>query len=295
MRRGLEWITGGAAVAAAAGAMLTMGRARWQRATGEAVARMKAAAGRGTDASVEADRARVDLAGSRIEALPAPVQRYLRLVLRDRQPLARRTRIEWDGEFRLIEERRTDAAWRPFEATQVFTFPPPGFVWDARIRMAPLIDIRVRDSYVAGRGAMQGAAFGVVRIVDAGGARELDEGALQRLLGECVWLPAALLPGGALQWTAMDDTHARATLTDAGHSVSMEFEFAQTGEIVGAFTPHRYRSRGNEFVSTPFGGVYRRYEDRGGVLVPAEAEVYWMLQGKRVPYWRGQLRTIAFD
>lgn len=41
MGRGLKWITGGAAASAAAGAMLTLGAARWRRATGEAVARFE--------------------------------------------------------------------------------------------------------------------------------------------------------------------------------------------------------------------------------------------------------------
>ena len=42
----------------------------------------------------------------------------------------------------------------------------------------------------------------------------LREGALQRYLAEAVWLPPSLLPSERLQWTAMDESHARATLHD---------------------------------------------------------------------------------
>lgn len=82
-------------------------------------------------------------------------------------------------------------------------------MWDARIRSAPLLDVRVRDSYLGGA-AMLGKLAGVVPVVDRAGSPELASGALLRYLAELPWLPMALLPGGGLSWQAVDDSTARA-------------------------------------------------------------------------------------
>ncbi|MEA2063547.1 MAG: DUF6544 family protein, partial [Gemmatimonadota bacterium] len=84
-----------------------------------------------------------------LDGLPLPVQRYFRLVLKEGQPLIRSARIIQAGEFRA---RKADNGWSRFEAKQYFSAQPPGFVWDAGIRMAPLMEVRVRDMYVAGQG-----------------------------------------------------------------------------------------------------------------------------------------------
>ena len=53
-------------------------------------------------------------------------------------------------------------AWAPFHATEVFTVSPPGFVWDARIRMLPFASVRVRDGYRDGTGTMLGRVAAVL-------------------------------------------------------------------------------------------------------------------------------------
>ena len=75
---------------------------------------------------------------------------------------------------------KPDAAWSPFTAEQRFTASPPGFVWDATVRMMPLVPVRVRDSYVAGEGRMLGRIAGVVTVVNQGGTSEMKLGALAR-------------------------------------------------------------------------------------------------------------------
>jgi len=90
---------------------------------------------------------------------------------------------------------------------------------------------------------MRGRIGGVFTVIDALHSPDLEAGALQRHRAECVWFPPALLPGRGVQWTAIDDKHAIATLTDGQTAASLEFRFAPTGEIVSAFTPTRSRER----------------------------------------------------
>ena len=231
-------------------------------------------------------------------SLPAPVERYFRTVLQEGQPHIRSALVTQAGEFRSKESPDPKAGWRPFEATQIFTTEPPGFVWDARIRMAPLMSVRVRDAYVAGHASMHGALLGIVTVVDAADDPQLRTGALQRYLAESVWFPTALLPRDRLHWSPIDEAHARATLIDGETSATLEFEFGPNDEIVGCYTPDRPRAlsrASGHYVKLPWGGRYRRYDKRGGVRVPLEAEVYWVVDGKEQPYYRGRNLRVEYD
>jgi len=232
-----------------------------------------------------------------IRALPAPVERYLRTVLREEQPLIGSVRVRQVGEFRGKESEDVEAGWRPFEARQVFTADPPGFIWEAAVRMAPLLTVRVRDGYVGGKAFIVGALLGVVPVVKALDRLQLRAGALQRYLAESVWFPTALLPRNGLVWSPLDASHARATLTDRGTSVSLDFEFGPTGEIVSTYTAGRQRAAGGsgEYVTLPWGGRYTGYQERGGVRVPLEAEVYWVVNGREQPYYRGHNLSVEYD
>lgn len=230
-----------------------------------------------------------------LSALPAPVQRYFRAVLREGQPLIGSARVRQRGEFRTRESDDMEAGWRPFRARQLFTTDPPGFLWDAAVRMAPLLTVRVRDGYVGGKASMLGALLGLIPVVKGTDGPELRAGALQRYLAESVWFPTALLPRKGLEWSPLDETHARATLSDRGVTVSLDFEFRPGGEIGSTYTSGRRRAAGGsgEYITLPWGGRYADYREQGGVQVPLEAEVYWVVEGREQPYYRG--RNLAFD
>lgn len=226
-----------------------------------------------------------------LSTLPPPVERYFRSVLQDGQPYVRAARIVQAGRFNMTPG--TDV-WRPFEATQFYHVDPPGYVWDAGIRIAPLVDVRVRDAYVAGRGTMRGAVLAMVDVVNVGNRRELDEGALQRYVAEAPMFPTALLPEEGVRWTPVDDNHAAASLTDGTTTARLEFEFAPTGEIVAA-TASRYQAAKGRFVRAPWCGRFGRYEVRSGMRVPLEADAYWSVDGQRQAYVTLRVTGATFD
>lgn len=274
------------AMAAAAGiASAATGGMTWRRATAREQARLQAAA-----------RAKLESAPDELAraGLPALVARYFAMVVPEGLTRVRGAHIRWTGEFQM----RPGSGWRPFEAEQEFTTSPPGFVWDARIQMMPLVRVQVRDQYVAGQGAMLGKVGGLITVVNEGGTPEMASSALIRWLGEAVWFPTALLPAGpngdGVRWDAVNDTTARATVTDAGTTVSAEFHFAPTGEIT-RMTAMRYRDVNGTGVLTPFEGQYRNYARHDGVLIPMAAEVAWLLPEGRFPYWRGRPVMVRYD
>jgi hypothetical protein len=106
--------------------------------------------------------------------------------------------------------------WKPLQALQDYVVDPPGFVWDARIAMAPALPVLVRDMFLAGQGSMRGKVVGWITVVDAAQTPALSTAALQRHLGEAIWFPTALLPRQGMCWESIDESRARATLSAGG-------------------------------------------------------------------------------
>jgi hypothetical protein len=273
-------LAAGVALGAVAAAAL-LGPVLWHRATRRLADRVMAAA-RGTPGRVYDPES--------LRSLPAPVARYFRFALTPGQPLLRGARVEHRGDFRTAP----DAAWRPFRSVQYYSADPPGFVWDARIEMLPIVSVRVRDSYLAGDAAMLGKVAALLPVVDRKGSRELASGAIHRLLAESTWLPTALLPREGLEWTAVDDTTARVTLRDAGLAVSLDVHFGGSGEIVRV-EGERYRDLDGASVLTPFVGTFRDYVEVQGMRVPREGEVAWLLPQGPFSYWRGRVERVEYD
>jgi hypothetical protein len=124
-------------------------------------------------------------------------------------------RIVQEGQFNLDLRRNN---WAPFTAKQVVIARRPGFDWDARIRIAPAVSVFVHDAYVAGEGILDARIIGLWTLEHCRGTPETAQGELMRFLAEAPWYPTALLPTQGVRWDAIDDTSARATLTDGTRS-----------------------------------------------------------------------------
>jgi hypothetical protein len=275
MARLARWsgiLIGGSALA---GAAFLVGAAMWRASTARAVEELARLA-RTSGTPVLGDE------------LPAPVSRYFDFALPQRQARIAAARVRWSGEFQM----KPAGGWVPFTAVQHFVSDPPGFVWDARIRMMPPIGVYVRDGYRNGRGTMLGRIGGLVPVVDQGGTPEIAQSALARWLGEAVWFPTALRTAG-VTWEAVDDSTATATVTDGPVSASATFHFGSDGEI-RRMTALRYRDVEGKAVLTRFEGRYWDYARRNGIMVPLHAEVAWLLPEGRFPYWRGSPVEIQY-
>jgi hypothetical protein len=268
---------------AATGTALVYGARRWHASTRNTVARLEASRLAPRNAIYDE---------SELRKVPEPVAGYFRTVLRPGQALITGVRMVQEGQFRTGESEDT---WRPFHASQVFLASPPGFVWDARIRMAPGVNVYVRDAYLAGATSMRGEILGLIPVVDAQGRPELAAGALQRYLAEAMWFPTRLLPSQGIRWDAIDDSSALATLTDGLNSVSLEFRFNPKGGIAGVYTPSRFREARGTYLPTPWEARSIEHAERDGMRIPVVVEVAWHLAEGRRPYWRGRVTEVVYQ
>ena len=227
-----------------------------------------------------------------LEALPLPVRRYFERALRPGQPVVLVARVKTEGEF------QTDAAkgsWTPFTADKVYVAHPPAFDWVARLRSAPRLFVFVHDAYRAGSGLLRAELLGLVPVASQEDTPDVARGELLRFLAESCWFPTALLPGRGVAWEALDEERARATLTDRGTSVSLEFRFGPDGLVASVFAPERPRTVGGRNVATPWEGTWTAFGPRNGMRVPSAGEVAWVLPDGRLPYWRGRVTSVAYE
>lgn len=268
---------------AVTGSALGYGTVRWRASTRALRERLEAA-------RLPIAPATVDL--TEVDALPAPVRRYFRLILVDGQRFVSGARLRHHGQFNLGQ---TTERWKPFKSEQQVVTRRPGFDWDASVRLLPGMNVRVHDAYVAGAGVLHAAVFGLVTVAELRDAPELAEGELMRFLAEAVWYPTALLPSQGVVWSAVDARSARATIVDGDLSTSLLFNFDDEGLIETVRAEARGRMLGEQVVPTPWQGRFWNYETRAGMRLPLSGEVAWLSAGGAVPYWRGQIDDISYE
>jgi len=249
----------------------------------------------------ETDRLRANLTSGRqamnpksydlkdIEGLPAPVQRFFQTVLKPGQPIVAAVKLSQQVQFNLNE---MEDKWNKFTAIQLVTTQRLGFDWDARIQMAPGLNAFVHDTYLLGEGSLHASLVGLFTVAKMHGAPENNQGELLRFFAEATWYPTALLPSQGVRWEAIDDTSARATLTDGATTVSLVFQFNAEGTIDTMWAEARYRDK---LTAMPWSVRFWDYSIRNGMLIPLEGEVGWDYpEGTRL-YFKGRTTKIHYE
>ncbi len=227
-----------------------------------------------------------------LEGLPAPVQRYFRAVLTDGQPIFAAASIELSG---TINMSATAEQWKPFTSRQRVVSHRPGFLWDAQVDMFPGVPAHVVDSYVAGRGQLIAKLLGLFTVADAHGGGELARGEFMRWFAEAAWYPTALLPSQGVQWDAVDDASANATIVDGPITLTLLFRFDEAGLIASVRAEARGAGVGKDMVMLPWACSLSEYQPQHGMLIPMRGEAAWMRPDGRKAYFVGNVKKLSYE
>ena len=227
-----------------------------------------------------------------LEGLPAPVQRYFRAVLTDGQPIIAAATIEMSGTMNMSA---AGEQWKPFTSRQRVVTRRPGFLWDARVVMFPGLPAHVEDSYIAGHGRLIAKVLGLFTVADSQGEGEIARGEFMRYFAESPWYPTALLPSQGVQWEAVDDASARATLVDGPISLTLLFRFNDAGLIGSVRAEARGAGAGKDgvMVMLPWDCALSNYRPQGGMHIPMTGEAAWVRPEGRKVYFLGHVRTLS--
>jgi hypothetical protein len=227
-----------------------------------------------------------------LQDLPVPVQRYFRAVLKEGQPIVSALTIEMVGTFNMST---TPERWKPFTSRQRVVTSRPGFLWDARISVAPGLAARVVDSYIAGEGLLHAAVLGLFTVAKVQGGGEIARGEFMRFFAEAAWYPTALLPSQGVRWEAIDERSATASIADDALTLTLLFRFNHDGLIDSVRAEARGGMVGNKVVMMPWECSLSDYQVRDGMTVPIAGEAAWIRPEGRKPYFRGTITAISYE
>ncbi len=204
--------------------------------------------------------------------LPPPVKTWLaRSEALDKPPMTQgriRQRLQLKT---AVEQER----YYPAKAHQITRIDSPGFLWLVEVEMNPVLWMRGRDSYQDGKGTMNIWLNSLIPVVREAGPK-IDEGAMQRFLGEMVWFPQqALQP--YIEWEPVDAERARATITWGEISASGVFTFGKNGDFI-RFEALRYYGADPDGDRKPWILTVQDYAQFEGVRVPSSLEATWQLK-----------------
>jgi len=265
--------------------LVAYGRARWVAATQALLERLEAA-------RLPAKASRYD--AREVEGLPAPVQRYFRAVLKDGQAIVTAVTVQHAGTFNVTALGGRER-WMAFTSEQRVLTNRPGFVWNARMPVAPGIAVLVHDAYTAGVGTLHPAVLGVFSLTNQQGTGDIARGELMRFMLEAAWYPTALLPSQGVKWFAVDERSADATIADGDIRMTMRFTFDADGLIASIRADARGAMVGGEVVMMPWEGHLSNYQERDGMRVPLTGEAAWLTREGRKPYWRGTITSATYE
>ena len=155
--------------------------------------------------------------------------------------------------------------------------------------------MHVHDAYIGGEGMLHASLFGLVSVANLRGTPDMAQGELLRWLAEAAWYPTALLPSQGVQWQAVDDRSATATMQDGATSVTLLFRFNANDMIASMRAEARGATINGVIVPTPWEGRWSNFALRDGMRIPLAGEVAWMFPAGPRPYWRGGITSIAYE
>ena len=147
------------------------------------------------------------------------------------------------------------------------------------------IPVQGYHRYVGPSATMRVKAAALVPVVDVSGP-EMDQGETVTMFNDmCVMAPATLIDP-AIVWEAVDAHTARASFTNAGHTIRAELSFNEAGELTNFRSGDRYRTSPDGKTatrvrwSTPLG----RYRAFGAVRLASGGEGRWHEPGQDCAY-----------
>ena len=204
--------------------------------------------------------------------LPNPVQKWLRHSRVMGKPFIYAGRVTQRAEMQLKPGQDN---WLQATAVQYSTVDIPAFIWTVDMKMNRLMHFLGRDKFVDGKGEMVIKMNALINLANEKGGK-MDEGSLQRYLGEMVWFPSlAISP--YITWQEADENSAMATMDYKGTKGSGTFYFNSEGDFV-KFSAMRFRGNEPDAERQEWVLLVEEHRTFDGIKVPSKMTATWKLE-----------------
>lgn len=204
--------------------------------------------------------------------LPQPVQKWLKQSIGENIYRGAHVYLEQKFQLKLKPEQKD---WYEGYASQQFNLNSPGFIWEIDLVMNPFIRIKGRDKLDQGKGAMTIRLFSAFSLVNRSDTEMLNEGTLQRFLGEMVWFPY-FAKSSLISWEELDPFRAKATITQFGTTVTGIFTFSRDYRVQ-KFETMRYFGGDTDAKRYPWVIEVSEWQTFHGIEIPSKCHATWML------------------
>jgi hypothetical protein len=192
----------------------------------------------------------------------------------------------------LIKMKPDQKNWMSANAVQYTTIDNPAFIWTVDVKMNAFLNFKGRDKFMNGKGEMLIKLNSIFNIVNERGEK-LNEGTIQRYLGEMVWFPS-LAFSKYITWEQLNDTTAKATMNYKGVSGSGTFYYNSAGDFI-QFSALRFM--GNDDNSKRLDWVLNveDYSFFEGIKVPSKMTATWKLEDKDWTWLKLTINDIKYN
>lgn len=224
-----------------------------------------------------------------IKHLPQPVKTWLVHSGVVGKPDIRAGKIVQEAEIKMKPGQQK---WMHATAIQYTNVEQPAFIWVANVKVNNFLFFKGRDKFLDGKGEMLIKLNAVLKVVDEKGEK-INEGTIQRFLGEMVWFPSLAL-NEYINWEQIDDTTAKATVNYKGTTGSGTFCFNTEGDFI-KFSALRFM--GNEAEAKRFEWVLevQDYNVFEGIKVPSEMTATWKLDTGNWTWLKLKIADIQYN
>lgn len=224
-----------------------------------------------------------------IENLPEPVKKWLRNSGAIGKPFISIGKVTQYTEMKMKPEQKK---WMSATAIQYTTIDNPAFIWTVDVKMNSLLYFQGRDKFENGKGEMLIKMNSLLNVVNEKGEK-LDEGSLQRYLGEMVWFPSlALSP--YIAWEQIDSLTAKATMNYKGTSGSGTFYFNSAGEFI-KFSAMRYMGNESNAKRHEWILLVDEHKSFDGIKVPSKMTATWKLESNEWTWLNLEITDIRYN
>ena len=230
------------------------------------------------------------LTEDKIGSLPPIVQKWLRNSNAVGKEMIHTVRLKQKGKIKMKPEQDK---WYEANAVQYFTFDNPAFIWKVKVDMMPLVYFTGRDMFKDGKGSMIIKILSLINVVNDSDNEKLNQGTLQRFLGEIIWFPTAAV-SPYIKWEEVDSLTAKATMTYKGTTGSALFYFNDKGDFV-KFSAMRYMGTEEDSQLKEWIITLNEYAVYGGIRIPVKGEATWKLDDGDFTWYKLEVYDLEYN
>ncbi len=221
-----------------------------------------------------------------IQALPDPVQRYLRYVGAVGKPKVVSMYAEMTGEM-----RQKGGAFFPVTAEQHNFFDRPTRLFFMKGRMFGLT-VPGYHRYQDKRAMMDVRLFGLFPVMRVAGDVAFEADTVTLFNDMCLMAPATLIDR-RITWQAIDDMTVKGTFTNQGVAVSALLHFNSEGQLVNFISEDRWAVA--DMKQYPFSTPVSRYRNLNGYNLPTYGEMIWHYPDGDFTYGKLEIKNIVYN